>query len=281
MAIKNILVAYNGGEASNAALHMGVQMANKYDAHLTGIMAHGASNITRSIPKWLLGSVQDSISDIVLKRTDEVAEKFQSFMDGELPSERIHWIDVKANPDLAVSHYARLFDVTVVGQYENLLAADELELHPDRIAYSSGRPIIVAPKSHAPASHAAGSINEKAVVAWDGRRTASRAFFDAMHILETKSNVTIVTIGGPKTGKKQDQIDLQTIMKRHGVDAKHLFLPRTEKSIATTLLDVCKQENAGLLVMGAYEHSKLAEDIWGGVTSQVLEETHLPLFLSH
>ncbi len=139
----------------------------------------------------------------------------------------------------------------------------------------------MAPKSHAPTSHAAGSINERAVVAWDGRRTASRAFFDAMHILETKSNVTIVTIGGPKTGKTQDQIDLQTIMKRHGVDAKHLFLPRTEKSIATTLLDVCREENAGLLVMGAYEHSKLAEDIWGGVTSQILEETHLPLFLSH
>lgn len=276
MAIKNLLIAYNGGEASNAALHMAIQMAHKYDAHLTGIMAHGASNITRSIPKWLGGTVKASISDIVLKRTHEVAEKFQAYIQDKMPADRVHWIDIKANPDLAVSYYARLFDVTILGQYENLPAADELELHPDRIAYASGHPTIVVPK----AFHT-DTINEKAVVAWDGRRTAARAFFDAMHILETKSEVTIVTIEGAKSHQHQDQIDLETIMQRHGVKAEHIFLPRTDKPIGSMLLDVCKEKDAGLLVMGAYEHSKLAEDIWGGVTAKVMAETHLPIFVSH
>ena len=37
MAIKSLLIAYNGGDASDSALHLALQMANKYDAHLTGI----------------------------------------------------------------------------------------------------------------------------------------------------------------------------------------------------------------------------------------------------
>lgn len=68
---------------------------------------------------------------------------------------------MRGEPDQAVINYARLFDLTIVGQYENLTGADEMELHPDHIAYASGRPIIVVPKYFQPAS-----IVEHSVVAW-------------------------------------------------------------------------------------------------------------------
>lgn len=275
MAIKNLLIAYNGGEASDSALHLALQMAAKYDAHLTGIVAHGASSVTKNIPNWLSASMRSSIGEITEKRTNELAEKFHAFSKGKIDKDRLHWIDVKADPDKAVAFYSRLFDLTILGQYENLISADELMLHPDRIAYESGRPILVAPKKYLPTE-----INEHAVVAWDGRRTASRAFFDSMQVLETKNRVSIVSVGEPGSIPMSSEIDLPTILARHGVKAKHTFLPNVG-SIADTLLNHCAEVGAGLLVMGAYEHSKLSEDLFGGVTSSVIRRTTVPLFLSH
>ena len=40
MAIKNILVAFNGSEASENALVVAAQMQKKYAAHVTGLLAH-------------------------------------------------------------------------------------------------------------------------------------------------------------------------------------------------------------------------------------------------
>ncbi|WP_120631510.1 universal stress protein [Ruegeria sp. EL01] len=275
MAIKNLLVAYNGGSASDSALHLALQMAHKYDAHLTGIVAHGASSVTKNIPNWLSASMRSSIGEITERRTVELAEKFHAFSEGKIEEEKLHWIDVKADPDKAVAFYSRLFDLTILGQYENLIAADELLLHPDRIAYESGRPILIAPKKYGSAE-----INENAVVAWDGRRTASRAFFDAMQVLETKSRVSIVSVGEPGSIPMSSEIDLPTIFARHGLEAEHTFLPAFG-TIADTLLAHCAEVGAGLLVMGAYQHSKLSEDLFGGVTSSVIQTTSVPLFLSH
>ncbi|WP_174148642.1 universal stress protein [Leisingera sp. ANG59] len=275
MAIKNILIAYNGGEASDSALHLALQMAAKYDAHLTGIVAHGASSVTRNIPKWLSNAMRESITEITARRTEELAQKFRDQARDRIAEERLHWIDVREDPDRAVSDYSRLFDITVLGQYENLISADELVLHPDRIAYESGRPILVAPKNFR-----VPEINEKAIVAWDGRRTAARAFFDAMQILETKREVEIVTVGKPERSPVPKPIDLVTILARHNVEARHHFIPLSG-SIADSILKFSDEMDAGLLVMGAYEHSKLSEDLFGGVTASVLRKTKLPLFLSH
>ncbi|MCP4995312.1 MAG: universal stress protein, partial [Gammaproteobacteria bacterium] len=37
----------------------------------------------------------------------------------------------------------------------------------------------------------------------------------------------------------------------------------------------------GLLVMGAYEHSKFRQSIVGGVTSSVLKKAKIPIIISH
>ena len=275
MAIKNLLVAYNGGEASDSALHLALQMASKYDAHLTGIMAHNASNVTRNVPSWLSKTMLRSIAEVTAQRTVELASKFQKITEGKIARDKRHWLEIKADPDRAISYYTRSFDITVLGQYENLMAADELEWHPDRIANNSGRPIIVAPKNYR-----TDAINERAVVGWDGRRTSARALSDAMQVLETKDHVTIVTVGDAKNSSQPHDVNLVTALERHGIEAEHKCVSK-DGTIADTLLSECRKAEAGLLVVGAYEHSKIYEDLFGGVTSEILSKAHLPLFLSH
>ncbi|WP_170329013.1 universal stress protein [Ruegeria arenilitoris] len=276
MTLKNLLVAYNGGEASDTALHLGALMSRKYDAHLTGIVAHGVSNIVQNFPPWLAQKVAASLDDIIAGRVTELEDRFRSYLDGKVDPDKQHWIDVHADPDRTISFYTRMFDVTVLGQYENLPAADEYTLHPDRIAHASGRPILVAPKRFRPTE-----INESAVIAWDGKRNASRALFDAMNILETKRMVTIVTVGDKSVHRETKGIDLPTLLVRHGVEAKHVVVPRGSGGTARTILDFCMEQKTGLLVMGAFGHSKLSEDLFGGVTKHILREAEIPVFVSH
>ncbi|WP_276326206.1 universal stress protein [Phaeobacter gallaeciensis] len=38
---------------------------------------------------------------------------------------------------------------------------------------------------------------------------------------------------------------------------------------------------AKLIVMGAYEHSKFSQDLFGGVTHEVIRSSQVPVFMSH
>jgi nucleotide-binding universal stress UspA family protein len=54
-------------------------------------------------------------------------------------------------------------------------------------------------------------------------------------------------------------------------------LPRVSDVLARQVRDV----DAGLLVMGAYGHSRFREAIPGGATRDMLEAAEVPVFLAH
>jgi nucleotide-binding universal stress UspA family protein len=71
------------------------------------------------------------------------------------------------------------------------------------------------------------------------------------------------------------------LLARHGIPAEQVIRPGGSAGIARTILDTCSEVGAGLLIMGAYEHSKFAEDLLGGVTREILDTAHLPVLMSH
>jgi len=70
-------------------------------------------------------------------------------------------------------------------------------------------------------------------------------------------------------------------LSRHGVKAELTELARGN-SIEETLAAEVARVGAGLLVMGAYSHSRLREFLFGGVTRFMLDEmTAPPLLIAH
>ena len=61
MAIKNILVAFNGSEASENALLVAAQMQKKYAAHVTGLLAHEGQRDTFARRPWVPENVREII----------------------------------------------------------------------------------------------------------------------------------------------------------------------------------------------------------------------------
>lgn len=279
MAIKNILVAYNGSESSDDAVRLGLLMAKKYDAHLTGVLAHGMPQILASATPWLTEGLSAELTAIAKRMKAEtyeaITKRFGELTGDAALGDRLHWLDVEGNTDTTIMELARCFDITLMGQFQAVQGEEQITLHPDLIALQSGRPVLIVPRGYGVTE-----LNEHAVLAWDGTRAASRALSDAMLILETKTLVSVLTIGDEHLGRGRKEADICTQLERHGIRAEWVRRPR-EGSIGATIIDFCREQGAGLLVMGAYEHSKFSEDLIGGVTNEVLQKSEIPVLMSH
>lgn len=276
MGIKNILLAYNSSNSSKAALRAALLMQKKYDAHLTGLLAQGPTQVDSDLRSWLPKSMRNTLLEMQHKATLEIEQDFLSTVKGSLNPEKLHWIAQRGAANPTVAEYARMYDVTVVGQYDVLPGTEHLELQPQKIALRSGRPVLVIPKNWQ-----GSEINDHAILAWDGRKTATRALADAMSILETKKFITVLTVNKGKLGKPLKGIDVATAIERHGVAVETVTIKPKGQSIASAILSYAEQQQAGLIVTGAYEHSAFREDLIGGVTNELSNNTSIPLLLSH
>lgn len=278
MSIKNILVAYNGLPGSEAALSGSVLMQRYFDAHLTGLFAHGNPFLSRQIKQtWMPRKVQQAILEAADSPTADIQRKFQDLCQG-VPGSKLHWIDSGGSVQRTVARYARLFDITVLGMHESSEDHNltHMEIHPDRVAFDSGRPVMTFPPRHD------GSLFDgRTVVAWDGGRAAARALADAMQILKAEAEVEIVSVGRSPLADSMPGIDVAMMLDRHDVNVTLTELPRGKRPIADTLVEHCEKTGASLLVMGAYEHSPLREGLIGGVTHDIALRARLPVLMSH
>ncbi|MEL6841440.1 MAG: universal stress protein, partial [Pseudomonadota bacterium] len=151
-----------------------------------------------------------------------------------------------------------------------------LEIHPERVTLDSGRPVISFP-----AGHTGALTGRHVVIAWDGGRAAARALADAMQILDQTDTIEIVSVGRLPFAQTLPEFDVAQFFERHDLHVTLTELPRDSRSIAHTLMDHCEKVNAGLLVMGAYEHSPLREGLIGGVTQEISSRATIPVFMSH
>lgn len=69
-------------------------------------------------------------------------------------------------------------------------------------------------------------------------------------------------------------------LRRHGIEASAVEHVATD-GFADALLSRAAQEEAGLVVMGGYGHTRVREWVLGGVTRGVLERMDVPILMAH
>ncbi len=75
--------------------------------------------------------------------------------------------------------------------------------------------------------------------------------------------------------------DLAEAFARHGVKAEAQGYPTDGMDEGQALLRCAEDSGSGLVVMGAYGHSRLTEFIFGGATRFVLSRMTKPVLMSH
>jgi len=122
------------------------------------------------------------------------------------------------------------------------------------------------------------------VLGWDGGREAARAAFDAMPILKQAKRVRVMRADPQKDPALRGAVagaDLAETLARHGVKAEAMGYPTDGMDAGQALLRCADDCGAGLIVMGAYAHSRLTEFIFGGATRFVLTRMNRPVLMSH
>ena len=271
MSLHNILVAFNGAQASISALQYAAQLAGD-SAHVTALLAHSTHDVVDRNAAWVPAPAREIIAQANADILGEIETRFTAVAKGLDLGDRLHFTRASGRVDAVLAEHARSFDLLVVGQ-DQVGVDEHVTLHPDRIALMSGRPILIVPEGHdATARHA------HAALAWDGGRAAARALSDGLGLLEDQGRVTVLTIGDEVPPRPV--ADVVTHLARHGVAASHAHIAAVP-GVARALLAWCAEHDPCLLVMGAYEHSKFREDFLGGVTARVLRSVPIPVLLSH
>lgn len=147
--------------------------------------------------------------------------------------------------------------------------ADVLET----LVFGAGKPVLAIPAEAGPSAPDA-----PAVVAWNGRAEAARALTAALPLLRRASQVTVIHAGTDDSGILLPVI---AFLARHGITAAACNVPAGGRDAGAVLLGEAERRGAGLLVFGAYGHSRARELIFGGVTRHILHHAKIPVLLAH
>ena len=88
--------------------------------------------------------------------------------------------------------------------------------------------------------------------------------------MDIKNQIALVTGAGSGLGQATARL-----LAEEG--AKVVVLDYNAEAAQKTADEI----GAKLIVMGAYEHSKFSQDIFGGVTHDVVRSSNIPVFMSH
>ncbi len=276
MAVKNILVAFDGAEPSQSALALAVQVAERHDAHLTGLLTQPLPLYAAPNGAWLPVETMEMLIAREKERADGIRRQFHERCAAEGMTERTSFFAVQGPADIRFSEFALSYDLVVMGQPRGDVWEPLREPHPDTVALTSGRPVLVAPRT----LHL-GALQNGAVLAWDGQRAAARALGDALATLINDGPLTVLHVGDSDAQVRQPGRDVMEHLSRHGIHAEFLALPPAGRPIAEILLEIAEVSGSGLLVMGAYEHSRLGEALFGGPTRDVLRQAKIPVLVAH
>ncbi len=275
MAIKDLAVAYNGGGNADAAVDLGLQMCRKYQASLTGIYAATPIRFEGQVSRWVSDDVIETLRNAESAVARQIEEAFRRRVQSDPPPGGTDFIAEEGQANAVLARQARFHDLLLVGQFTVSGDAGR-PIRAEDLVLRTGRPLLIVPHSYA-----VRPFQEYAVVAWDGSRQAARALSDAMQILETKKRLDIVTVRASGSEAPKTPSAIAKHLSRHGIDAREVTLTASREGIGRTILDHCSQNGPDILVVGAYGHTKLREDLFGGVTRQIMENMTVPVLMSH
>jgi nucleotide-binding universal stress UspA family protein len=270
--IKTILILADQTTAFETALASGIELANRFGAHLD--VLHVRADPVGVVPlaaEGLPPSVIEEIRNMAEKTSKEHELKARATYDRLCASSGVSasWrIATGRKADIAAAA-ARLNDLVLVGRStsDDPSWRDEIE----SILFNGARPILLLPRDSQP------FLGKRAAVAWNGSAQAARAVTAALPFLRLARGTDILSAGAIDI--YASTAGLIAYLSRHEVDATAREFNTSDAAIGKMLLEQCRLWDDQLLVMGAYGRSRLRELILGGVTKEVLTDSDLPILI--
>jgi nucleotide-binding universal stress UspA family protein len=283
--MKSLLAVVTGSDLDRAVLDSAHAIGRAYGSRIE--VFHPRYDPTLGVPLVGDGMMGFSLGDIMSTleaQSKTQAERARSAFDGWSAARAVPsagsmaagpsavWREMTGAPSELVTLRGRLADLIILerpGQAEH-----DTVLITEAALFDSGRPVLCVP----PASMQ--ELPAKMAILWNGSAQAARAAGDAMPLLAKAETVGVITLDEKGELEGPSAADLVEHLAVHGFHAQLHTVKRDAQDEPSALLGAAAAFGAGLIVMGAYGHSRFRELILGGVTRHVLSHSGVPVLMS-
>jgi nucleotide-binding universal stress UspA family protein len=272
---KTIVVHVDDASHFEARLRAAAALADAHDAHLVGTAATGMSVAAYAMLTGSMGAMPGDEFDSLRASGNASLARF---------AERARQLGVRSAEGRLVEDEGRA-GLLLQSRYADLIVvaqdspdAPAVRGLPQYLALHGPRPVLTVP-----AGYAGEPIADSIVVGWDGSVPALRAIDGAMPLLTRARSVRLALINPEReVGLHGDEpgADMALYLARHGVPVD-VVVERTEWPPGEALLRIAHDNDAGLLVTGAFGHSPYREIVLGGATRVLLERAPIPVLYAH
>jgi nucleotide-binding universal stress UspA family protein len=288
--MKTILVPASGGAKDEPVFATAFAAAQALTAHLDFYhirLSEGQAAARVPHVDFCIGAALPAALHVLAEDTAHLSEAahahFNAFCDREQ-------IDIRVKPERTVSVSASFLE-------EAGYASDRLMLHarhsdllvlgrPSHIDYlpscligdilmSCGRPILIAP------DYSPKTLLGTVVVGWKETPQSARALGAACPLLEQAEKVVLLNIVEGGSGIPVSLEHLAQRLKWHGVSVETHSIASAAHTLTHEVGRAAADLRADLLVVGAFGHRRLREQLFGGVTQSLLDHAGMPVFMMY
>ena len=275
MTLAAIMVHVDFDEQAADHIAVAAGLAQRFNALLIGVAGwplRQGDAVEHSAVEF--PQVEEARREKITEQFDQLAEKFRRSA-GANPR-GVEWRSSAHFPREVIAREARAADLIVIGR-EALPGDLYHTFDPGAVILVSGRPVLVVPRGMRRLQAS------RVLIAWKDTREARRALGDALPFLKEARSVIIAQLSpqGMEERTREQIADVATHLKRHQVAVSGQIATAATEPEGHVLLRLAREQDADLIVAGAYGRSRLSEWIFGGVTRQLLMTSKIPVLFSN
>lgn len=276
--LKDIAVLFDASESGQRILDTATRLAGTHASHLIGItaLAQQPASLQAGFAKG------EALHEVIIRHQSVMSA--HALQLGQSLNGALQRHDVSGELRV-ISHAESSSESSLHALYCDLLVVSHPDIPASPLAWSapqilqqSGIPILIVPRDWGDKP-----IGQKVLVAWNGSRQSRRAIADAMPMLVTAAEVTLLIIDPEHNAElhgDEPGADMAAYLARHHVRVELQRGTSAGASVADVIIAHAKAAHCDMVVFGAYSRPKLSEALFGGVTRTLLTEVPVPLFVS-
>ena len=278
--MKTILLPFNNTQPTVAALDAACLLVGN-DGYIEGAFCRQVLPIIAGEGITLPGDYLAEFEEEGRQQAEAARETFRSLLaersiqEGNITGSRLRagWTEMVGSGPEGIGEYARLFDLSVISRVVGDPAVD-WKTTAEAVLFDSGRPLLIV-SNEIPAQ-----VGSRIVVAWNASTETSRTLTAGAALLQTSQEVLVLTVkGATVAGPEGDR--LAQHLKTSGINVESRVVERGSRGVGEAILEEAQQFQADLIIKGAYTQSRLRQLIFGGATSDLINQASQPILMSH
>ncbi|MGB0901562.1 universal stress protein [Halocynthiibacter sp.] len=278
MGYNSIMSVLPEADLDKSALSAAIEISRQADAHLD-VLAMGLDRTpTAHLYAGANALIQQDARNDAVKSASDIAKASKERLRGE----GTRWAVDEGVVHLPllnryVASRARFADLVIMPQPYGEGKGAEYEAICESALFDARVPLLVCPQKFAKIDA------RRIVIGWNESPEALAAIRAALPVLKAAELVSIAVIDPPvhSADRSDPGGPLSKMLARHGVTTQISVLSKSMPRISDVLMRHMSDIDAGLMVMGAYGHSRFREAILGGATRDMLQNIEKPVLFSH